>query len=87
MSDSRYDDEALSGKGDPVATGPKGGGEWPDKTEPDPRAAGADPAERRRIEAERGRVRSAMDPEMKEALDGGDDEVSASGAAPPPDVK
>ena len=55
--------------------------------EPHPRAAGSDPAERERIEAERGRVRPGLDPEMKEALDGGDDEVSASGAAPPPDVK
>ena len=86
MSDSPYNDDALKGEGDPVATGPKGGGEWPGKDEPDPRAAGADPVERERIEAERGRVRPGLDPEMKEALDG-DDEVSASGAAPPPEVK
>ena len=87
MSDSKYNDDALSGEGEAVATGPKGGGEWPEKDEPDPRAAGADPAERKRIEAERGRVREGFDPEMKDALDGGEDEVSASGAAPPPDVK
>ena len=83
---SQYDDDALEGEGDPVATGPNGGGEWPDPdSPPDPRAAGSDPAERARIEAERAHVRDGVDPAMKSALDGGDDAVSASGLQPAPD--
>ena len=52
----RDGDEPIPGTGDPVATGTKGGGEWPDPaTPPSDAAPGSDPERQRALEAERRR--------------------------------
>lgn len=51
MSES---DDPIPGEGDPVATGAKGGGEWPDPQSPPTGAApGTDPTRKAALEAER----------------------------------
>ncbi|MDP9441902.1 MAG: hypothetical protein M3P34_06965 [Actinomycetota bacterium] len=51
MSES---DDPIPGEGDPVATGPKGSGEWPDPASPPTGAApGTDPSRKAALEAER----------------------------------
>lgn len=51
MSDA---DDPIPGEGDPVATGPKGGGAWPDPDAPPTGAApGTDPSRKADLEAER----------------------------------
>lgn len=51
MSES---DDPIPGEGDPVATGPKGGGEWPHPdTPPTGAAPGTDPSRKEALEAER----------------------------------
>ena len=48
------DFDPLPGEGDPVATGPKGGGEWPSpSTPPTGSAPGTDPRRQAELEAER----------------------------------
>lgn len=47
-------DDPIPGTGDPVATGTKGGGEWPDPdTPPSDSAPGSDPARAAGFQAER----------------------------------
>ena len=50
-------DDPIPGEGDPVATGTKGGGEWPSTDAPSTGPApGTDPELKDQLEAERGRA-------------------------------
>ena len=85
-------DDPIPGEGDPVATGTKGGGEWPaTDTPPTGPAPGTDPEMKDQLEAERARL-DQVDSEGSAAelhppgrLDSGlddDPETGGAGSAP-----
>jgi hypothetical protein len=71
--------DPIPGEGDPVATGAKGGGEWPEPdVHPVEPAPGIDPARAAEIERERDGIAADVDPEVYDR----DPRVAGSGSAP-----
>ena len=81
--DPTTEPDPIPGEGDPVATGPKGGGEWPDKdTPPTGPAPGTEPGIAAAIDADRADDTGPATETNVEELYGDGDERAAVATMP-----